>query len=575
MGARTKADAAETELLTDDLLPSFTMFGEQAGGILTQLRNLQTISTQLVAIKRSEQQLTMAIEGAEIGTWGRDEIAGTAYCNEYWASIIGYTKSELGAPWPLWKDCTHPEDFPAAEAAFNAHLRGETDLYEATYRTRHKLGHWVWILDRGRVVERDSKGRATQIFGIHIDISSSKNAEAESLAMEMQRQQSQKLESLGVLAGGVAHDFNNILTVIRANADLALLDLPPAAQVRSHLEEIERGAQRAAGLAAQMLAFAGRGELVVEPLNLTELVLEMIQLLTVSISKSILIEHNQIGGQSVLEGDSSQIRQVVMNLIINAAEAIGSHSGKVTISTGAIACDEKFLRGFPRSLMNPESKEMLPGMYVVLKVEDSGCGMDEETQRRIFEPFFTTKFAGRGLGMAALLGILHGHGGALGFESEPDTGTTFTIIFPAKKSAVVDDPLQPTSPQDLQSNGQGLVLLVDDEPSIRKIGTRLLERLGYGVVTASDGVEAVEVVREQGAQLACVVLDLTMPRMCGDEAYREIKQLLPDLPVVLSSGYIEREATERYSELGLAAYLEKPYSLADLKQKLGAAIHLA
>jgi two-component system cell cycle sensor histidine kinase/response regulator CckA len=568
VGARTQVDRDETEPLTDDLLPSFTMFSEQAGGILTQLRNLQTNSTQLEAIKRSEQLLTLAIEGAQIGTWDRDELTGIAYFNEYWASIMGFTKAELGPPWPCWEDCTHPEDFEAAESAFDAHLRGETDIYEATYRTRHKDGHWVWILDRGRVMERDSDGRALRVCGTHIDISASKNAEAEHLAMQMQIQQSQKLESLGVLAGGVAHDFNNILTVIQANADLALWELHPKSTVRPHLEEIERGSKRAAGLAAQMLAFAGRDKLIVEPLNLTDLVGEMIQLLTVSISKDILLKHDRIGGQPVFEGDSSQIRQVVMNLIINAAEAIGSQAGEIIISTGTVHCDEHSLQDFPRSLLNPNSSPLVPGTYVMFEVKDSGCGMDDETRRRVFEPFFTTKFAGRGLGMAALLGILHRHGGALRFKSEVDNGTTFTIILPAKQALVIGDEWLPVSPQELQAESHGLILLVDDEQGIRKIGTQFLEHLGYEVVTACDGVEAVEVVSEQGAKLACVVLDLTMPRMGGDEAHRQIKQLAPDLPVILSSGYMERDATERFSEFGLAAFLKKPYSLQHLKLML-------
>jgi PAS domain S-box-containing protein len=412
-GARTKRNAEHTQEIESSLLPSFTMFTEHAGGVVSQLRNLATIAKQIAELRHSKDLLGLAIEGAQIGTWDHNELDGTLRFNEYWARIMGYSYEELVTAYPKWSDVTHPDDFEEAQKAYFAHLRGETELYEAVYRMRHKAGHWVWILDRGQVMKRDADGKALRVCGTHMDISDRKNAEADKLSLQKQVEQSQRLESLGVLAGGVAHDFNNILTVIQANTDLALLVLPQESEALLHLVEIERGARRAAGLAAQMLAFAGRGKFVIETIDLTVLVTEMIQLLRVSISKDIHLEHTSLMGSPSFEGDSSQIRQVVMNLIINASEAIGDRAGDIGITTGVVQCDASYLATFPASLRSATPSAMAPGTYVLLEVNDSGCGMDEEVVQKIFEPFFTTKFTGRGLGMAAVLGILRGHGGAL------------------------------------------------------------------------------------------------------------------------------------------------------------------
>jgi two-component system cell cycle sensor histidine kinase/response regulator CckA len=376
-------------------------------------------------------------------------------------------------------------------------------------------------------------------------------------------QQAQKLESLGVLAGGIAHDFNNLLTAILGHANLALMDLAPEAPARDSLREIEKASARSAELCRQMLAYAGKGRFVVEAINLSRLIEELAHLLNVSISKKVLLRCQLAEELPTIDADPAQMRQVVMNLVINAAEAIGDVEGVIALSTGVMQCDEVYLRG--GGLIEPPA----PGRYVYLEVTDTGCGMDAETQARIFDPFFTTKFAGRGLGLAAVLGIVRTHRGMLKVESERGRGTTFRILFPASAKTAAPAALGGTRPP---WRGTGTILLVDDEEPVRVVGTRMLQRCGFTVLTAADGREAVELFRAHRAEIACVLLDLTMPRMDGEETYRELRRLQPDVRVVLASGYSDQEISRRFRGAALAGFIEKPYRVGTLSAKLHEAL---
>jgi PAS domain S-box-containing protein len=386
------------------------------------------------------------------------------------------------------------------------------------------------------------------------DISERVQAAQEKLALEKQLLHAQKLESLGVLAGGIAHDFNNILMAIIGNADLALMRMNPEAPAVENLHRIEKAAAQAADLAKQMLAYSGKGKFLVEHLDLNRLLEEMLHMLEVSISKKAILRLNLAPTIPAVEADATQLRQIIMNLVINASEAIDDQSGVIAITTGCMECNLSYLRDFWLD------DKVIPGLYVYLEVADTGCGMDQETLARIFDPFFTTKFTGRGLGMAAVLGIVKGHKGAIKVYSEPGKGTSFKVLLPASESA---ETIVGTSRNDIWQ-GSGTVLLVDDEQTVRDIGGEMLQALGFQVVLASDGREALEKFRENPG-ISFILLDLTMPHMDGEQCFRELRKIRPDVKVIMSSGYNEYEVTQKVIGKGLAGFVQKPYTMSALQ----------
>jgi two-component system, cell cycle sensor histidine kinase and response regulator CckA len=399
------------------------------------------------------------------------------------------------------------------------------------------------------------------------DLTDLKRAEAEKGKLAQQVLYVQKLESLGVLAGGIAHDFNNLLMAILGNLDLAMEGLPPGSPIRDNLRAAEIASRRAADLARQMLAYSGRGRFVVEPLRLNRIIEEMGHMLEVSLPKKAHLRFDLAPDLPLVEGDAAQLNQVVMNLVMNAAEAIGDAVGAIAVSTRAQRCTREQLA---QTWIDDELPE---GTYAVLEVEDTGGGMDAQTMARVFDPFFTTKFTGRGLGLAAVLGIVRGHRGAIAVESEPGHGARFRVLLPASKEAP-SSTQQPGAIRTACKSGV-VVLLADDEEVLRAVGAQMLVRLGYEALIARDGLEALGAVRdlvargEQG-RLVCAILDLKMPRMDGVEAFREIEKILPELPVLLSSGYTEQDAAARFDGPGTAGFIQKPYALKTLAAALEA-----
>jgi two-component system, cell cycle sensor histidine kinase and response regulator CckA len=406
-----------------------------------------------------------------------------------------------------------------------------------------------------------ASGGGVHVLGLFQDVTDRKRAEEEKRNLELQVQQAQKMESLGVLAGGIAHDFNNILMTVLGHAELALEEISPMSPARGNLTEISTAARRAADLCREMLAYAGKASFALERVELRDLVEEMAHLLKTAISKKAILNLHLERGLPPIEADPSQIRQIVMNLIINASEAIGERSGTITVSVGATRCGEEYLR-------KTELHDGLPpGLYMHLEVTDTGVGMDAQTRSRIFEPFFSTKFTGRGLGLAAVLGIVRAQKGALKVYSEPGKGTTFKVLFPALEAAVEGGPANGSSPL-AAWQGKGTILLVDDEESLIALGAQMLEHLGFTVLTAAEGLQAVELYRERGKEIDLVLMDLTMPHMDGAEAFGELRRLNPEVRVVVASGYSPEDVASRFVGKGLAGVLQKPYTLAKLGESL-------
>ncbi|HBA88346.1 MAG TPA: hypothetical protein DCZ75_10270 [Geobacter sp.] len=400
---------------------------------------------------------------------------------------------------------------------------------------------------------------STQVVLSARDITERKQSEEERLKLEKQMLHTQKLESLGVLAGGIAHDFNNILTAIVGNADLALMRLKPESPAVENLHRIETAAARASDLARQMLAYSGKGRFLIEELDLNRLVEEMGHMLDVSISKKALLRYNLQRPLPAMTADATQIRQIVMNLVINASEAIGDKSGVISITTGCMECSDSYLRSAWLSDPIPA------GLYVYIEIADTGCGMDRETVTRIFDPFFTTKFTGRGLGMAAVLGIVRGHKGAIKVYSEPGKGTSFKILFPA--GTMPAELFKDEERNGRHWQGSGTVLLVDDEETIRALGSEMLKELGFEVVTAEDGRRALETYQSR-SDITLVILDLTMPHMDGEQCFRALREVNPEVKVIMSSGFTEQEVTHKFVGKGLAGFIQKPYKLSTLREVL-------
>ncbi len=439
---------------------------------------------------------------------------------------------------------TAGEDSPSPEMHANVRraLNGES------FTAVTPLGG-LWLETHFEPV-RDVNGDVAGVTGVSLDITERRKTE-EAL------QQTQKLESLGVLAGGIAHDFNNLLVGILGNAGLALAELAPESPARETIEEIEVAGQRAAELARQMLAYSGKGRFVVQRIDLSTLVEEMTHLLRVSITKTAMLEYHFDPRLPSVEVDTTQLRQVVMNLVVNASDAIGDFAGRISVSTGVMHADAAYLAETYLAHDTPE------GEYVYLEVADTGNGMDAETRARIFDPFFTTKFTGRGLGLAAVLGIVRGHRGAIKVTSQPGEGTTFRLLLPVAGPPLSAEPAPVADKHVVKS--RGLILLADDDATVRAVTTRALESFGFDVLLATDGTEAVARYMERQADINCVLVDLTMPGLRGDEVVDRILETSPAARVILMSGYSEQEALGEFAGAGVAAFIQKPYELDSLR----------
>ena len=535
---------------------------QTAGGarLLSLCRDITERKRAEDALRQSAAHLAQAQRLAHFGSFRADSTGKPAvvtWSDEYFR-IFGYKPGEVQPSEDAFLARVHPDDRARVEANLRRLLTtgGPGNEGFRIVRPDGTVRHLVCTL----AATLDEARRPVELLGVALDVTDREQAEEERRKLEERVQHVQKLESLGVLAGGIAHDFNNILAVILGNANLALLKLPPASPARDSIRDVEAAALRAAELCKQMLAYSGRGRFVVEPLNLSEAVREMAHLLTVSISKSATLKYNFAAELPLIEADATQVQQVVMNLITNASEALGDKEGVIAVSTGALYCSAEYLR-------NSYLDEQLPaGHYAFLEVSDTGCGMDRETVGKIFEPFFTTKFTGRGLGLSAVLGIVRGHKGAIKVYSEPGRGTTCKVLFPAAKRVTESQRIK--LPSMRHWRGTGTILIADDEAAIRNVAKGMLEWAGFTVLTAANGREALSIFQQHTDEIVCVIMDLTMPLLDGEAAFRELRQVRGDVRVIMTSGYNEPEVTQRFAGKGLAGFIQKPFTADALAAKV-------
>lgn len=434
-------------------------------------------------------------------------------------------------------------------------LQSGATTFESVYRTKQGTHINTFVtLQTINVFDRNL------ILASIRNITERKALETKQLEMERHLLHAQKLESLGVLAGGIAHDFNNLLAAIMGNLDLSLLQLPVETPERALIERAFKACHRAADLTRQMLAYSGKGAFELREVDLGDLVRTNAELLRTSIPRTISMLVETAGEVPPIKADPGQIQQVVMNLITNAAESMGQNPGLIAINTGvddydSAALDQSHLEEKPAA-----------GRFVWLEVCDNGCGMDEQTRQRLFEPFFTTKFTGRGLGMAAVQGIVRSHHGAIFLESTVGSGTRFRVLFPAvihQQSATTERPAETAI------LGHGLVLVADDEDMVRDFCAICIEQLGYKVLPAADGREALELFLAHEEEIVLAILDLTMPQMDGVATFHELRRLRPGLKVIISSGYGEQNIAEQFPTEKPHAFIQKPFAVKILQELIG------
>ena len=527
------------------------------------------VTTDVTQLKQSEEALRMTVElyrnvveTSHDVVWSIDREGSLTFLNRAARGTFGLdTDRLLGVRFLCFLNRSQRVE---AHLILDRLWAGEAVRFMTLHYTRQDGS--AAVLSVNAVPLKDANGTIVGAAGTCADITDMQMAEQERERLESQMRHAQKLESLGVLAGGIAHDFNNLLVGILGHAGLALMELPQRSPVRDNVKHIETAALRAAELTNQMLAYAGKGKFVITSLNLTKIVSGMAHLLEVSISKKAILKYEFDEQIPSVEGDATQISQVIMNLITNASDALDDNPGVISVRTGVMHADAELLG---KAYMRDGIAE---GEYAFLEVSDTGVGMSEETVSRIFEPFFTTKFTGRGLGLAAVLGIVRAHRGTLLIESAPGAGSTFCVLLPACGATVLTPP-EPNTFDHGVHDAPVKILVVDDEEFVRNVVQEILEHYGYVVLTAKDGYEAIELFRKEADDIVVIVLDMLMPIMDGGETLSQLRAIRHDVPVVLTSGYSEQEATRHMAIDAQSAFIQKPYPPAALIEKIQALIH--
>lgn len=420
----------------------------------------------------------------------------------------------------------------------------------------------IRYLQTVKIPIKNTDGVVDQILGVATDISERKKAEEERIKLESQVQHSQKLESLGILAGGIAHDFNNLLMGIVGNADLLLLDLEENSPYRKKVRHIKAASKRLADLTNQLLAYSGRGAFIIEDIDLSSVAREMTQLLKTVISKKAVLNLLLESDLPLVKADATQIRQIVMNLITNASDSLDSGNGEISLRSGTEIINEAGIK-------NSFIKEEVPaGEYVFLEVQDTGVGIAKDTMSKIFDPFFTTKFIGQGLGLSAVLGIVRSHKGTLSVKSEVGVGTKIKILFPVskEKDSIKNKTINQSEPNNELLTGK--ILIVDDEITMRRVTKSMLDKFEYKSSVATNGNEAIDILKNNLSDYSAVILDLSMPEKNGKETLREIRELSKDLPVILTSGYTELDATKDFKKDSFSGFLQKPFGPKELLEVL-------
>ncbi len=511
------------------------------------------------ALRASEEKFRIISEQSMMGILVLQD-SKMKYVNEAFARMVGYSLAELHrlSPSEQIRRIIHDQDRDFVVEQITRKMRGDHDVvtnYPLRLVAADGEARWVEVYSKTVLFQ----GRPADLVTL-TDITARKRAEEERENLQAQVLHAQKLESLGVLAGGIAHDFNNLLSSVRGSAELALESLAAGHPARAHMDEIRRAAEKATDLARRILTYAGRGHTELELVDLSAVVEDMRHLFRVSVPRNARLDIELIPSPPAIQADVGQIRQVILNLLVNAAEALGTEGGHIRVRTGVMDCTEKNLRSAWLD------RDLPPGRYVFLEVEDNGEGMDEETMSKIFDPFFSTKFAGRGLGLASTLGIIRSMDATIRVDSQPGKGSTFRVCFLATGEKAPESLEGEDSAEEW--TGDGIILLVEDEETVRTVTRRLLEVLGFTVDVAATGDEGWRILSKNADRYRLVMLDMTMPGMSGEELLQRIRRENRELPVLLTSGFDEMETGHDPTSAGRTDFLPKPFGIVDLRKHL-------
>ncbi|MGE0085411.1 MAG: PAS domain S-box protein [Desulfococcaceae bacterium] len=512
------------------------------------------------ALRRSEERFKLALEAATHGIFDWNFQTGNVFFSPYYYKMLGYEPDEFPASQESWEKLLHPEDREYAVGILKEYFTHNRASHQIEFRIRAKSGEWKWILSRGKIVEWDEHHHPVRFIGTHVDISARKKAEIERGILENQLRQSQKMEAVGQLAGGVAHDFNNMLFVISGYSELILDQMAAEDPLRQNIWEIMKVTERATRLVRQLLLFSRKQSMQPGFLEPNELIGNALKMLRRIIGEHISLEFHPGSDVKNIHADPGQMEQILMNLCLNARDAMPG-GGRILIETGNIHADAGFCGRHAWAR---------PGNFVMISVSDMGKGIPRELQEHVFEPFFTTKEVGKGtgLGLSVVYGIVRSHDGMIHLYSEPGQGTTLKIYLPARTQTVCAEPGEP--PENIKPADSGVILLAEDEEAVRDMLIQTLKKNGYSVIPAQDGNEAIRLYQEHKHRIDIALLDLVMPGTGGLEVLEKIKSADPGLPVILMTGY-SRNMLEKETDLLIRCeMIQKPYRSNELLVKIRA-----
>jgi len=503
-------------------------------------------------LRRTQERLKLALIASDLALWEFNVQTGEGYVDQHWYEMFDYNHDEIKPNLAAWRKLIHPDDLDRYLEAFLDHLNGQAPFFEASFRLRSKSNDWKWVLDKGKIVSWDKDGRPLRISGTLKDITEDKR-------IEDKRRQSQKMEAIGVLAGGVAHDFNNILGAIFGYTELCLLDVPSESRTYRNLKHVINAVKRAADLAKQVLAISRQTEQERKPMAIQPVVKEVMRLMRGSLPSTIKIVQDFEVNCGPILADATQIHQVVLNLCTNAYHAMRDQDGVLSVSLKEVEVD---------SSLAMKHHELTVGSYARLTVEDTGHGMDKDTLERIFEPYFSTKKTGEGtgLGLAIVHGIVTNHDGAITVDSTMGKGTSVNVYFPIlTEHYLVQEPedIEPTFPRI-----HAKILFVDDEETIKEVGEHILEEIGCEVAAFTDSMAAFKAFQANPAEFDVVITDKTMPNLTGFELAQKMLKIRPDLPIIVVTGFSEAMDEEKAKTIGICEFILKPLSIHVLSEKI-------
>ena len=550
-------DCFPVKIYQDEIFSNYYenyIFKIPTGEVVTIYNDVTDQKNSEIALKESEERFALAMEFANDGLWDWNLETNEIYYSPVWKSLLGYEDHELPNHFSVWEKLTDPGDVKRSWEMQNELINKKRDRFELEFKMKHKDGHWVDILSRANVIFNEDD-KAVRIVGTHQDIT-------EKRQLEDQLNQAQKMESVGRLAGGVAHDFNNMLSVILGKTEMALEDIDPDQTLYADLKEIRTAARRSADVTRQLLAFARKQTVAPKVVNLNRTIKYILKMLRRLIGEDIDLIWLPNEDLWPVRIDPGQIDQILANLSVNARDAIAD-VGKLTIETGKATFDEAYCADHPG---------FVPGDFVQLTVSDNGCGMNQETLQNLFEPFYTTKDVdkGTGLGLATVYGIVKQNDGFINVYSEPDQGTTFRIYLP--RYLTETEILEKKSSDTIPLDGTEAILLVEDEPSILRMTRMMLERMGYKVLAAGTPGEAITLAHEHADQIHLLMTDVVMPGMNGRDLARNMLSLYPNLKRLFMSGYTANMIAHHGVLDEGVQFIQKPFSKQDLAIKVREAL---